>query len=369
MHVRTRNDAALGREAGAVNGIPPRRAPNGNKKGDTMRFKSILAAGGFLMAFAAVLATPVLAQQKPATQPADVVPVCANCHESQNSTVMLTAHGARNDANGSMCQSCHGDATQHLKDPMAAKPANPFKKGVAAAQKSAVCQTCHAGNRHLVFWESGKHAQNEVSCNTCHNIHAKPSKNVPVAPFTTSFRPNEVDLCGTCHQQIRSQTLKPSHHPLIENKIKCSDCHNPHGALTPMMLRAETVNQQCYSCHADKRGPYIFAHPAVEENCISCHNPHGSQYARLLNQKMPNLCQECHDAARHPGTIYGAGGEFTCTPEAIADPVNYPACKGRQPGAFNASVNTRMIARACTNCHNNIHGSNAPGRRGAYFFR
>ena len=27
------------------------------------------------------------------------------------------------------------------------------------------------------------------------------------------------------------------------------------------MLRAETVNQQCYSCHADKRGPYVFAHP------------------------------------------------------------------------------------------------------------
>jgi predicted CXXCH cytochrome family protein len=63
--------------------------------------------------------------------------------------------------------------------------------------------------------------------------------------------------------------------------------------------------------HAEKRGPFMFAHPSVEENCLSCHNPHGSVYARLLNEKMPNLCQDCHDVPRHPGSIYGGAAGFT----------------------------------------------------------
>jgi DmsE family decaheme c-type cytochrome len=332
-----------------------------------MQLKSILAAAGMLVAFAVLMPATALAQQPVAGSPA-VTPVCANCHENQHLSTMLTAHGAKNDANGSMCQACHGDTSAHLQDPMKNKPANPLKTGAPAAQKSEVCMTCHAGNRHLVFWETGKHARNEIACSSCHSIHGKPG-NAVVRPFTTTFLPNESDLCGTCHQQIRAATFKPSHHPIQEGKIKCSDCHNVHGALTPAMLKSETVNQQCYSCHADKRGPYLFAHPAVEENCLSCHNPHGSVYYKLLNERQPNLCQECHDAARHPGTFYGSGGQFTCTPEAIADPINYPGCKGKQPGAFNAGVNTRMIARSCTNCHNNIHGSNAPSNRGKYFFR
>ena len=154
-------------------------------------------------------------------------------------------------------------------------------------------------------------------------------------------------MCGTCHQQIRSAILKPSHHPIIENKIKCSDCHNPHGALTPVMLKAETVNQQCYSCHADKRGPYVFAHPAVEENCLSCHNPHGSVYYKLLNERQPNLCQDCHDSSRHPGTFYGRRQFGWLTPSPIRSTPG-----ARQRRAPNAGVNTRLIARSCINCHN-----------------
>jgi hypothetical protein len=32
-------------------------------------------------------------------------------------------------------------------------------------------------------------------------------------------------------------------------------------------------------------------------------------------------------------------------------------------------VNNRLVARACNNCHNAIHGSNAPGNRGKFFLR
>ena len=98
------------------------------------------------------------------------------------------------------------------------------------------------------------------------------------------------------------------------------------------MLKQPTINDQCYSCHADKRGPYVFNHPPVEENCATCHNPHGSVHAKLLNESAPNLCQDCHDWSRHPGTIYGAAGAFNCQP-GDRRPVDDRRANGKQDRA------------------------------------
>src|SRR5436190_7923298 len=119
-----------------------------------MRLMRTLATA-VLVTAAAFLVMPVAAQPKAA--PAPTKPICANCHETQWNAIDLTAHGAKNDADGSMCQNCHGDATEHLKDPIKAKPANPFGKGHTSNERTAVCLTCHAGNRNLAFWTSGKH--------------------------------------------------------------------------------------------------------------------------------------------------------------------------------------------------------------------
>jgi len=115
-------------------------------------------------------------------------------------------------------------------------------------------------------------------------------------------------------------------------------------------VKQETVNFQCWSCHADKRGPFLFQHRAVEENCLSCDAPHGSSHAKLLNERVPNLCQDRYDWSRHPGTAYSGDQGFVMI-----------------PGSTNP--NTRFVARACLNCHNAIHGSNAPAARGQYLTR
>jgi DmsE family decaheme c-type cytochrome len=145
------------------------------------------------------------------------------------------------------------------------------------------------------------------------------------------------EACFTCHTDIRYQANKQSHHPIIEGKVKCSDCHNPHGSTTHGMLKADSVNLLCYKCHADKRGPYLWEHPPVEENCLACHDSHGTKASKLLKEKLPNLCQDCHDAQRHPGTPYDARTTFL----------------------GNAKSN-KMYGRSCLNCHGVIHGSNAP---------
>ena len=102
------------------------------------------------------------------------------------------------------------------------------------------------------------------------------------------------------------------------------------------MLRTATPNETCFTCHAEKRGPFLFEHPPVRENCMTCHDPHGSTNRSLLTTSAPRLCQECHSEATHPSMPH--------------DPLALYA--------FN---------RGCTNCHSQVHGSNSPS--GARFHR
>ena len=119
----------------------------------------------------------------------------------------------------------------------------------------------------------------------------------------------------------------------------------------PSQIKADSVNQLCYKCHAEKRGPFMFEHPPVDENCAACHAVHGSVHQCLLVEKVPNLCQSCHVSPR-------TGHEYS----------RETLFKGIAPAA-------QSFGRACLNCHVNIHGSNAPANpangdnSGGYFFR
>jgi len=89
---------------------------------------------------------------------------------------------------------------------------------------------------------------------------------------------------------------------------------------------------------------------------------------RLPTAMVVNMARTIDDLKERGFWIYGAAGEFNCPPGATTDPANV-ACYNKEPGTFNRSVSTRLIARSCLNCHNAIHGSNAPGARGKYFIR
>ena len=315
-----------------------------------MRFKTILAAAGVLAALAA-FASPAFGQAKGA---APVVPACANCHAKSSDSIMLTAHGAANDANGAACQTCHGDASAHMKDPKA-KPTNALNNPNATAdERSAICLTCHSGSRHLDRWRVSTHRKVEVTGVNCHNIHgtqsASNNRNLKsasfaAAPYTTTNRQLAYKTCIECHTDVRGEIMKPSHHPIIEGKVTCSDCHDPHGSLTAASLKAESNVDLCLTCHADKRGPWIHEHPPVMENCATCHTPHGSAHNRLLAQKPPALCADCHPGGHTHGIYDGRG-----------------TLPGVQPG------NIRFEGSGCVGCHRAIHGSNAPSSAYGEFF-
>lgn len=272
--------------------------------------------------------------------------VCAECHEDAVANLMPTKHGAKMDLTAAVCETCHGDSSKHLADSSVDMPTRVFNRTTPASDQSAACLTCHDGERQLAFWDAGKHEKNDVTCSNCHSIHGR-SNGPAIGPHVATQRNLQYETCVDCHKAIKADLNRNSHHPIIEGKVTCSDCHNPHGALSHAMIKEESVNQLCSNCHGDKRGPFVWTHMPVEENCITCHNSHGSNVPKLLVAKVPQLCQDCHGSG-HGQLAYGSSF-------AIGGP--------------NQDRATRFEARSCVNCHQAIHGSNAPASRGHFLIR
>ncbi len=261
--------------------------------------------------------------------------VCKDCHEAQYNKFMGSIHSKKavpgNPANNRECESCHGPGDQHVEKGGGRGVAIfSFSNKESATDRDAKCLACHKESRGLPLWDLSKHQSADITCDNCHSIHS------PVQG-KTYLKAQEPELCFSCHKNIMSQTNKQSHHPIKEGKITCSDCHNTMGTSYngKAMIKADSVNELCYKCHAEKRGPYAFEHPPVTEDCMICHAIHGSNHSRLLTRRVPLLCQSCH-SGRHPASPYTNLHSFT--------------------GPATASKN-KFFGRSCLNCHGNIHGS------------
>jgi DmsE family decaheme c-type cytochrome len=103
-----------------------------------------------------------------------------------------------------------------------------------------------------------------------------------------------------------------------------------------MLLVRQTLNDTCYGCHAEKRGPYRWEHAPVAEDCSTCHDPHGSNHPGMVSLRGPMMCQGCHSQAGHPS--------FANTPDGL--PAGMPS--------------QYLLGRNCLNCHTQVHGSNHP---------
>ena len=207
---------------------------------------------------------------------------------------------------------------------------------MSARAVSETCTSCHNRSEHN-NWSGGKHDARNITCTTCHSIHAPKSEKGQLKTET------QVETCKACHQKEVNKIQRSAHMPVREGKMECTSCHNPHGSDNVKMLRVgNSIAESCASCHAEKRGPFLFEHTVGRENCVTCHDPHGSNNDRMLVAKVPMLCQRCHIHSRHPATIYD--------------------------GTQVNNRSNRVAGRGCLNCHSMVHGSNHP-TSGKYFMR
>jgi DmsE family decaheme c-type cytochrome len=258
---------------------------------------------------------------------------CLTCHQGMEKGYHGSAHGRAWDTRTPMatrgCESCHGPGKAHA-DAGGDKSLIRTFKNLPAADQSASCTSCHNRGTHAL-WDGSQHEQRNVGCLSCHSVHE------PKAERAQLKAASEQAVCATCHRDKTNKQSRFNHMPVREQKMQCSSCHNVHGSQNVRLLRAgTTVDESCASCHAEKRGPYLWEHAAVTENCATCHDPHGSNNDRMLVAKQPFLCQRCHVTSRHPPTVY-EGFILRSTQNA-----------------------NKMFSRSCVICHQQIHGSNSP---------
>jgi len=276
----------------------------------------LLSYGALLMLLGVAVAARAADDDREASE------TCAMCHETVAAEFNMTVH-APNRAGAPSCVTCHGDGAEHMDN-----DGDPELINVpGGASGAAMCLQCH-GQINTMFSSRSAHADAAVHCGSCHNVHSAHNEQ----PMQLARAAN--DLCENCHPAQAGSFKKPFGHDLDRGGLQCVSCHNPHGGQGGESLKVDRSGEAvCVSCHAEKRGPFVFPHVNdVAGTCLSCHEPHGSVNPMALNRsRVDQLCLECH-------SVFDGG------------------TLGSQPPSFHDLRSPRY--QNCTTCHLSVHGSN-----------
>ena len=284
---------------------------------------------------------------------------CLDCHEGQQSKLLGTPHQILSkdfDKALVACTDCHvGDSRHYEDDPEQYPMTRP--SDLSAWDEAQICSQCHENSHQQNMVERNVHMANNVNCSGCHRIHVVHNADstygegqYSATHYAGLLKNNEVDLCLSCHSNVRGELHQTSHHPVTEGIVKCTDCHMITD-VTKRPLSIAGTNAACVQCHNEFQMPFPYEHQATvgystqEGGCLNCHNPHGSPLPRLLNQ--PNdappylLCMQCHTVPKHN---------------------------------FNSFHGAQWAGKPCQDCHADIHGSYtshlffSPAMQGQYCF-
>lgn len=211
------------------------------------------------------------------------------------------------------------------------------------------CVECHA-NYTRVF-DASPHARVHVptarapggtGCESCHgpgSLHVASGGRGP-NKFIHNPR-QDAGACFQCHLETHAEFTLPQRHPVLEGRMTCVQCHDPHGMDIHKPaggLAMARLNESCAQCHREQAKPHAFEHAALRDGCITCHSPHGSINAKMLTERDNNLCLKCHAQVAGP------------TPGSVLI------------GAVDHSEQIRQGSCFSAGCHTAVHGSNIDRR-------
>lgn len=230
---------------------------------------------------------------------------CADCHARITTIFPASPHARLHLDERTLVA-----ATKSAADD--AKPAAPPRN--ARLDQGSGCESCHGpGSRHVATGGLGRD-----------KFIVNPGR--------------KPDQCFECHQATQAEFHLPQHHPVLEGKMNCVQCHDPHGSdiLKPTGgLAMARPDESCAQCHREQTRPVVFEHAAMREGCAACHTPHGSINSKMLTSRDSNLCLRCHAQVQGPAA---AGGIFI--------------------GNVNHTGYLRYGTCWTAGCHTAVHGSN-----------
>ncbi|MFC2171610.1 hypothetical protein ACFLU6_03145 [Acidobacteriota bacterium] len=267
---------------------------------------------------------------------------CTGCHEAENLTYRVSAHGMRlsaGDPDAPLCWTCHGrhSITSPQTDEM------EFKKRIVR-----ICLNCHTderlAGRHdlppaaiMVAYQWSVHGQAVLKerdetgrrppvCVDCHGAHNAHPIDGAAHP-ENKFMIEKICSSSECHQIIGEEYEGSIHwKALADGELEspsCTDCHGEHSIFAHTDPRSfvgpKKVTKTCSACHDSMKisakleletnryesysksvhGIFSFRGDMRVANCASCHGAHDIRPASdpdsmISKVNLARTCGQCH---------------------------------------------------------------------------
>jgi predicted CXXCH cytochrome family protein len=218
------------------------------------------------------------------TQVPPALPMQAECMRCHMSAVQRSDPGTINRYSGLpflhmgiTCESCHGDARQHVVTGGRTTMVNLAKSD--AMVRDSVCISCHLEG-DISVERAGRSA-----------LDFKPGELISDYLAYFVYRGEGAMERGVSEvEQLSMSICKRT----SGNAMSCMSCHDPHYAPGPQE-RAEFYRKKCIACHTG--AAFAAAHHPENPDCTSCHMP------RTSAENIPHVAWTDHRILKHPAVL------------------------------------------------------------------
>jgi predicted CXXCH cytochrome family protein len=280
---------------------------------------------------------------------------CTSCHDP-SASALRASHGEFDLSDGN-CLGCHDPhrsekpgllrAVRH--EPFSAEsclschePPAPGREVRLVKTQAELCAECHGDVAPSAPSRQLHPPVEEGMCSECHNAHAESREGL--------LKDSDPALCGSCHGDVAA--LPAGSDPaLVHSPVRdgsCRSCHGDHDGIMPGLLR-DRMPDVCDSCHQPvvERSRWPNGHaPAKAGECLKCHSPHAGAEEGLLKAPVREVCAECHDQTTAAFKTDHGGFDVTGNCTSCHNP------HGSKGKGLRPSVEHRPYAEnRCENCH------------------
>jgi predicted CXXCH cytochrome family protein len=205
---------------------------------------------------------------------------CLRCHmsavQSSDQGTINRYTGVPFLHGGITCESCHGDAEQHVSSHGKAPVINPAR--LSPEKRDSICISCHMEGDVSV----------ERAGHSVLNYHPGDSISDYLAFYVYSG--SDLTVRGVSEvEQFAQSTCKR----MSGDKMSCTTCHDPHFTPQPEQ-RVAFFRARCLSCHSEPQ--FAASHHPQNPDCTSCHMRHTGA------ENIPHVAWTDHRILRLPSS-------------------------------------------------------------------